>query len=456
MGAPITFGGFNNVDFGVVLNAIIQQERAPLTALEAQRSSLQAQDTAFATFATRLGALETAATALSGDDGGSDVSASSSDPGAVGISAGSTSVTGRYEVVVSELARSQVLASGSTYDSADAVVATSGVLSLARASNPPIDIPVTAATTLEDLAEAINSHANSPVRASIVQVSPGQYRLVLTGRSTGTENGFTASFSTPFSGGEGLSFADTDADGVFGDSAADNVQIATDAALTVNQVPVTSSSNVLDQVIPGVTLTLLKKDPLNTISVDVAEDRSKTRERLESFATAYNNLVSFVNDQRTAAVAGRAGISRDPSVRNLREALRSSLQGVASSGTWSRLAEVGVGFDIGGKITIDKDALDSALDSSPADVQSLFADRFGQLKSVITSYTESGGLIADIRDRIDMQVGALSERLLTLESQLAIRRTALQQEFIAADRAMSQLNSQGSSLAQLGGQFRLF
>ena len=50
----------------------------------------------------------------------------------------------------------------------------------------------------------------------------------------------------------------------------------------------------------------------------------------------------------------------------------------------------------------------------------------------------------------------MSERLLTLETQLARRRAALQQEFIAADRAMSQLNNQGNSLGQLGGQYRLF
>ena len=39
MGSPITFGGFNNIDFSLVLNAIMQQERAPLTALETQRTT---------------------------------------------------------------------------------------------------------------------------------------------------------------------------------------------------------------------------------------------------------------------------------------------------------------------------------------------------------------------------------------------------------------------------------
>ena len=39
MGSPITFSGFNNVDFGSVLNAIMQQERAPVAAYEQQRTA---------------------------------------------------------------------------------------------------------------------------------------------------------------------------------------------------------------------------------------------------------------------------------------------------------------------------------------------------------------------------------------------------------------------------------
>ena len=36
MGSPITFSGFNNIDFGQILNAIMTAERAPLNALETQ------------------------------------------------------------------------------------------------------------------------------------------------------------------------------------------------------------------------------------------------------------------------------------------------------------------------------------------------------------------------------------------------------------------------------------
>ena len=61
MGSPVTLSGFNNIDFGSVLNALMQQERIPVTQLESQQTALKAQQTAFGTFATRLAALESAA-----------------------------------------------------------------------------------------------------------------------------------------------------------------------------------------------------------------------------------------------------------------------------------------------------------------------------------------------------------------------------------------------------------
>jgi flagellar hook-associated protein 2 len=461
MGSPITFSGFNNIDFGVVLNAIMQQERAPLAAVESQKSTLQAQNSAFTTFATKLAALESAVSALGDTDSLSMVAATTSDDRAVGVSSGIGTVSGRYEVVVSSLARAQVTMSETTYDSIDTVIATSGILTLAQFSQPPIEIPITGAKTLKDLADAINQAPNSPVTASVVQVAPGQYRLVLTGRVTGAANGFTVSVSG-FSGGQGLSFIDTDGDGTSGDDAADNVQAAADASLTVNEIPITSASNILSDVIPGATITLKQADPTNTIAIDVEQDHSDIIEKVKAFATAYNDVLAFIGEQTNAAAAGRANIGRDPMVRQFRDSLRAAMMGAEAGGTLTRLAEVGIGFDRNGKVTINEDRLKNALETSVADVQLLFAGadgnsgRFGAIKALISSYTTAGGLLANVRDRIDEQVARLNARLTVMEEQLAIRRAALQQEFIAADRAMAQLTSQASSLVQLSGQYRLF
>ena len=60
MSSPITFSGFNNIDFSSVLEALAAQERIPVTQLESQQAALKQQRTALGSLATKLGAIESA------------------------------------------------------------------------------------------------------------------------------------------------------------------------------------------------------------------------------------------------------------------------------------------------------------------------------------------------------------------------------------------------------------
>ena len=67
MGSPITFSGFNKVDFGMILDAVMAQEQQPLLTLQAQQKELQARTTTYRTLASKIAAFETAVGALSGE-----------------------------------------------------------------------------------------------------------------------------------------------------------------------------------------------------------------------------------------------------------------------------------------------------------------------------------------------------------------------------------------------------
>jgi flagellar hook-associated protein 2 len=465
MGSPITFSGFNQIDFGQILNVIMTAERAPLTALETQRTTLNQQGTAFTTLASKLGALESAIETLSDEDGFSIFAVSSSSPDSVGATATSGGMAGIYEVVVSELARSQVMASTTTYTGPDDVIATAGSVSVALYGNPPVNIPpsgVSGPMTVRQLADAINSDADSPVSAAIVQAAPGQYRLVLTGRNAGSANAFTV--TSTLTGGKGLVFTDTDTDGTYGDDAADSAVAATNSALTINNIPVTGTTNTIEEAIPGVTLTLSKKDPATRVLVEVKESADEAKSQLEAFVTAYNDLMSFFTEQNTAAIAGKASIGRDSLVRSLKMGLTDSMRAEYTDAGefYTRLSTVGVEFESTGTIKINDTALKAAVLDDPDAVRKLFVGAdgesgvFGALKAQVAEYTKAGGLVQDAKDRLKDQILKIDSRLDTMEMQLELRRQTLQQEFIAADRLMSQLNNQGSSLQALGGQYRLF
>ncbi len=465
MGSPITFSGFNQIDFGQILNVIMTAERAPLTALETQRTTLNQQGTAFTTLAGKLGALESAVETLSDENGFSIFAVSSTSPESVGATATSGGMAGIYEVAVSELARAQVMASTTTYSGPDDVIATAGSVSVALYGNPPVNIPpsgVSGPMTVRQLADAINSDSTSPVSAAIVQAAPGQYRLVLTGRSAGSANAFTV--TSTLSGGVGLTFPDTDTDGTYGDDAADSAVTATNSALTINNIPVTGITNTIEEAIPGVTLTLSKKDPAARVLVEVKESADEAKTQLEAFVTAYNDLMSFVTEQNTAAIAGKASIGRDSLVRSLKMGLTDAMRAEYTDAgeIYTRLSTVGVEFESTGTIKINEAALKAAVLDDPDAVRKLFVGAdgasgvFGALKLQVEEYTKAGGLVQDAKDRLKDQILKIDSRLDTMEMQLELRRQTLQREFIAADQLMTQLNSQSSSLQALGGQYRLF
>jgi flagellar hook-associated protein 2 len=459
MGSPITFSGFNSIDFNQILNVIMTAERAPMTALETQKTALNTQGTAFTTLAGKLGALESALDSLTDSEGFSPFAVASGDPDAVGVSTTSGGAAGIYEVVVSELARSQVMASTTTYTSPEQAIATGGSISVALFGNPPVQIPPSAlsgAMSVQEFANAINAQANSPVTASVVQTAPGQYRLVLTGRSSGAANAFTVTSS--LTGGAGLAFTDTNGNGTYGDDAAALAVAASNASFTVNNIPVTSATNDVENAVPGVLLTLSKNDPTKKVLVEVTESSDAAEKELEGFVKAYNELIAFLNEQNTAAASGKSSIARDGMVRSLKAELRTAMQQeYAAAGTdYSRLSTAGIEFEQTGTIKINTTRLAAALKASSTSVRTLFDAAFDELKAQVADYAQAGGLIQGAKDRLKDQIFKIDNRLESMQLQLDLRRATLQQEFIAADMLMTQLKGQGSSLQALGGQYRLF
>ena len=451
MGSPITFSNFNSIDFNVVLNSVMQQESLPLQILQAKQSELSAEGSSYATLATKVAALETAAAGLSTPDGLKQFTASPSDPAALGASASSSAIAGRYEIVVNELARAQVTASTTSAPDADTtVVATGGTLTIGG-----VAIDATAPLTLAGLAAQINATANVPVTAAVVQSAPGAFRLVLTGADTGQAHAFT--IANQLTGGAGVGFADTDGDGVSGDTAADNAVQATDASLLINNLAVTSTSNTVASGVPGVTLTLTQKDSTKTVVVTVAASGAALLDRVNRFVSAYNNLVKFAVDQAAAAKNGSAGtLAHDPLLRDLRNTLRSVLGAAHGGGALTHLAEVGIGFDQSGNLTVDEATLAKAAETNAAGLASLFTGAgasdgvFSSLKTMLHQYSQGGGFLAGAQNQLRDEISRLGSRIDDMLARLAVRRAALQREYIAADQAMSALKAQSGSLASFG------
>jgi flagellar hook-associated protein 2 len=460
----ITMSGFNKIDWSAILQAVMQQERQPLTTMETQKTALTAKSSAFSTLATKLGALESAAADLTSASGFAGRKVTSTDSSIVSASASSTAMIGAYDVVVNSVARAQVTTLGSSSpttapigDRDQTVVATGGTLTFLDAGGQPIldnnGNPAGVVTladgsyTLEQVAAAINSTEGVPARATIVQAN-GNYQIVLTGTGTGVASAFT--LANNLTGGVSWGQA--------------TPMAATDADVDINNVKVTSSSNVIEDAIAGVSLTLLRNSQGAPVTVGVTADDSATKTKVEAFIKAFNDIVSFADAQSASARNGEKGsIGNDPMLRGLRNTLSEVLNREYNvGGAFSHLSLIGIEFTRTGQLSMNSSLFDDAMRTSQDGVTRLLAGAtgvtgaFSSIKAAISDYTSAGGLVPDAKSRMDEQVKALESRMSAMEDRLAIRQAALQAEYAAADEMISKLNSQGSSLASMISSYSAF
>ncbi len=445
MSSPITLSGFNNIDFNSILTAMMQQASQPLTTLQTQQQTLQSQNSIYGTLATKLGTLESAASALKSSTSLSGTSVTNTNPSSATVTTSSSTPQGTYSIVVNALAKAQVTASTSTYtDTGTTVVASGGSLTIGG-----VAVNLSGDTTLQGLADAINTTANIPVTAAVVQATPGNYELVLTGSNTGTSNAF--SITNSLTGGAGLTFGG-------------NAQNAADASATVNGLSITSSTNSIDSAIPGASVTLQKADPATTISVTVNQDTSAAKTAVQTFVSAYNDLATFIQGQQQASMNGSTSIANDGVLRGLSSTLRGAIGGSSSAdSTFQYLSQVGIGFSTTGQLTFDSAAFDTAANNgSLSHIQTLFSGDgttdgiFTTIDSALNNYVGSGGLVATQQSNITNELSTISQQILDFQNQLSIQKQSLQQQFAAADNAISALNNQGSSLNNLNSGYKLF
>jgi len=446
-GSGVTFSGFNGYDFGSIIDAIMQYESQPLTALQTQQQSVKDKDAALVQLNSFISALQTQTTTLTNASTFSNVEAESSDTSIATTTAGSGALPGRYDLSVAFLAKGQVTSSTNGYAALDDVVADSGSLSFTINGNPTTAIDITQATTLTELKDAINTQSSGVV-ASIVNTG-SSYKLVISSRATGATNGFTINSTLANGGGTVVGFAAGQSPTV------GNSQDARDSQFTVNGLPITSSSNNVTDAIPGMTIKLITA---GDVVIDATPDYDTVKESLKSIVTQYNKLKSFFTQQSGNDLTGkRAPLAGDSIMRQALQDLRSVILGSNSNGgTYQYLAEIGVELTASGELKFDETKFNTAMDSNPAEVEKLFQGTtlvpgvFDDMKAKLDGLDGTAGLIKTTRTSIENTLKTYRDRIESQQMRLAIRRDELTRMYAAADEAMSKLNAMSSQIAGLG------
>jgi flagellar hook-associated protein 2 len=286
-GSPTSGAGFN---VSQTVSSIVANLENVETPWNNQLSSLESQDTVFSTLGTLFSNLTNDMSALTDFQGVLSLKeGSSSDTSVLDLtSASSTAAAGTYSVVVNSLATTAngyldpISSASDTLTGSIAITTGTG----SSAVTTTIDVPAAGSgnDNLQGLANAITS-AGIGVTATVLTDANGS-RLSLTSNTSGSAGSLSASSSiTDSTTGTALNY---------------NIELATgaNASLSVNGVTLSSASNTVTNLIPGVTFQLLGTSSAGSeVQVVIANDNSAVESSLEQFVTDYNSLVSAMNAQ---------------------------------------------------------------------------------------------------------------------------------------------------------------
>jgi flagellar hook-associated protein 2 len=177
----------------------------------------------------------------------------------------------------------------------------------------------------------------------------------------------------------------------------------------VDGVPVSSASNTIAGVIPGVTINLISASSDTPVQITVGADSTQIADAIKNFAAAYNTVVQGINTQfavdSTTNTQGPLG--SDSSLRSLQSSLLNDVTySISGNGGLVNLASLGIDLNNDGTLTVnqtataDHPALGNLLATNPAAVQSFFQNLLG------TGFANH--FSADLNNLIDATQGVLT------------------------------------------------
>lgn len=470
----------SGINIDDMVSAIVTAERTPK---QTQLSNLESKTTAKLTSLGQLkGAISSFQSALVNLNSTSSFLArtvsSSTNTVATGTATQSASA-GSYRLEVEQLATGSKVATAAVTDSS--VTLGTGSLTLSLGSNTAATIAVDSSNnSLAGIRDAINqTSSNSGINASIITDDQGA-RLVLTSTKTGENNDITISVNETTAGSSstntlsrlaysGPVTAPAAADYVGGETDVDyladlaeyqqgpqTLAIAQSAKFTVDGLSVTRDSNVVSDVVSGLSFTLKET---GSTTLTVARDDSGVQSKVQEFVDAYNALIGFINtetkvtrvDDTSEPVTG--SLVGDGGVRSLVNSIRSAIntpQGGSSA--LQLLADMGVTTQTDGTLAVDSDRLSAAISSDFEGVASYFTGDTGlaaRLGTVLSPYTASGGVLESRTTALEGTLDSIDKQREALDARMESVQARLYDQYNAMDSLLAQLSTTSDSLTAL-------
>lgn len=369
----------SGLDTTNIISKLIELERRPVKLLENKKTSLNNQFSTWQEFNRRLSALETAVNAINKSSEFIGITSSFTNNNSLSTqtvltaSASSTAASGTYTIKINSIAKAEKEVSQGFSSTSSTLGSGSGTLTITVGSKTTSIEVNSTNNTLEGLKTAINN-ANAGVTASIIN-DGSSYRLSLTGTNSGSDN--TITIQDNLQGGSLFSWTES--------------QSASNASIELDGISISKSSNVVTDVIDGVTLNL---QSAGSGTITLTSDTSKVKQNISNFVNAYNDVMTFINEQFTYDTNKKTtggylfGNNTLMSIQQkLRGIVSNSVPGL--SGNYTYLSQVGIRTGADGKLSINDSELSDALRVDYTGVSKLFTESGSSTDANVTYVTIS-------------------------------------------------------------------
>ncbi len=432
--APLVFTGVSTFssDFQTILTHAQQVGQIPIQQLQNQQATVLAEKQALIGLSPYVSALGSSLSSLGTLATSQALAATSSNSATVSVTdTGATSPASYTISNITSLASAASETSVSGYaDSTTAPVSTTGTMKLVLGANSYMISLTPQTNNLNGLVSAING-LGAGVTASVLTTGSGSTPDYL-------------SISATNSGATTLQLIDDPT------GAANNVITAanqgTNANFTFNGLPVSRSTNTVNDLAPGITFNLLQTTSGNSVTLALATDPTQLSTALNNFVTSYNNLVAQVGQQ----VGPSAGPLSGNLIISTIETDMQQLSAYSGTGTIKSLSDLGVTFNSTGQMSFDQNTFNAL---SPSQISGAFqflgsaTTGLGGMAQSFNSLSDPvSGMIINQENGYDQTNTDLGNQIQTLSTRLSQTQTALQQQLAAADASIASMQSQQQQL----------
>jgi flagellar hook-associated protein 2 len=299
--------------------------------------------------------------------------------------------------------------------------------------------------TLAGIKNAINNASdNKGITASIITLNDASSKLILTSDGFGLKN--KINIVVDDDDGNDTNTGELSRLSLTKDNLKE-VDPAKDAEFTIDDDKITRSTNTIDDVLDGVTFTLVKADA-DPVTVSMSQTHAAATTKIKKVVGAYNKLVSAIESMRTQGYSGSSLL------RNIENNIRDLFTNTPNSitGEVNTAIEAGFSFDKDGLLKLDTDSLDDAVSDNFNSLVTFFTakkDGFSdRLETLMGQYIDSDGVIATTVKNLKLEASSYDDKIGQLNARLLVVEKRYRSQFVNLDILMTQFNATSSYLTK--------